>query len=83
MLDVQVGTELVELVLARLSTLAQAEEAIGKLFSIVRENRANADRAGTFQVSQEAPSIRRSLYLENADENPTRRAVYGHKQIAA
>jgi len=34
--DVQVGTELVELVLARRSTFAQAEEAIGELFSVTR-----------------------------------------------
>ena len=52
MLDVQVGTELVKLVLARRSTLAQAEQATGELFSIFRGNCANADRAGTFQVSQ-------------------------------
>lgn len=83
MLDVQISTELVELVLARRSTLAQAKEAIGELFSVVRENRADADWAGTLQVSQEAPGIRRSLCLEDADENPSRRAVDGHKQIAA
>ena len=39
-LDVQVGTELVELVLARRSALAQAEEAIGELFSVARREEA-------------------------------------------
>ena len=81
--DVQVGTELVERVLARRSTLAQAEEAIGELFSIVRENCVDADRSGTFEVSPEAPSIRRSLCLEDAYENPSRRAVDGYEQVAA
>jgi len=35
-LDVQVGVEPVELVRARRSTLARAEEAIGELFSLAR-----------------------------------------------
>jgi hypothetical protein len=46
-LNVQVFTRLVELALARRSALAQAEEAIGELLYVVRENSADADRAGT------------------------------------
>ena len=82
-LDAELGTELVELMLARRSTLAQAEEAIGELFSVVRENRADADRAGTLKIAQEAPGIRSSLCLENADENPPCRPVDGHEEVAA
>ena len=81
--DIQFGAELVELMLARRSTLAQAEEAIGELFSVVRENRADADRAGTLKIAQEAPGIRSSLCLENADENPPCRPVDGHEEVAA
>jgi len=55
-LDAELGTELVELMLARRSTLAQAEEAIGELFSVVRENRADADRAvATHHSAAKAP----------------------------
>ncbi len=43
-LDAELGAELVELVLARRSTPAQAEEAISELFSVVCKDRANADR---------------------------------------
>ena len=82
-LAVQVSTELVELVLAYRSTLPQAEEAIGELFSVVREDRANANRAGTLQVSQEAPSIRRSLCLEDVDKILSRRAVDANEKGSA
>ncbi len=80
--DVQVGTELVELVLACRGTLAQAEEQVGELLCVVRKDRANAHRTSSLQVSQKAPSIRRSLCLEDADENPSRRAVDGHEEVA-
>jgi len=36
MLDIEVGAKRVELVLARRRAFAQAEEAIGELFSIAR-----------------------------------------------
>ena len=62
-LDAEFGAELVELVLARCNMLAQTKEAVGELFSIIRDDRANADRAGSLQILQEAPSIRRSLCL--------------------
>ena len=81
-LDGELGAELVELVLARCSTLAQAKEAISELFSVVCKDRADADRAGTLQVAQEAPGIRRSLCLEDADENPSCCAVDGHEEVA-
>ncbi len=72
MVDVQVGTELVELVLACRGTLAQAEEPVGELLSVVRKDRANAHWTSSLQVSQKAPSIRRSLCLEAAVFGPRR-----------
>lgn len=51
--------------------------------SFVCKDCADADRAGTLQVSQEAPGIRRSLCLEDADEHPAGGTVDGHKQVAA
>ena len=49
--------ELVELMLARRSTLAQAEEAIGELFSVVREYGSDAYWASPLQIAQKAARI--------------------------
>jgi hypothetical protein len=56
--EAQLGAELVERGRARRGALAQAEEAVGELFFVVRENGADADRAGALQVAQTAPSWR-------------------------
>ena len=50
-LDAQFGAELVEFVVARRGTLAQAEQAVGELLAVVGQDGANADRAGTLQVA--------------------------------
>ena len=64
-----------DLVLAFRSASAQAEEAVGDLFSILRENGAKPDRAGAFGASQDAPGVRRSLCREDANAGPSRRPV--------
>ena len=46
MLDIELGAEPVELMLAALCALAQAKEAVGELLAIVREYGADAHRAG-------------------------------------
>lgn len=51
-LNAELSAELVELVLPCRSALTEAEDAIGELFSKVCTDRANADRAGTLQVSR-------------------------------
>jgi len=78
----ELGAQGVELVRAGRGTFAQAEQAVGELFSVLRENSANADRAGTLQVTQEPPGIRCSLCLEDADEDPPRRPVDSYEQVA-
>jgi len=82
MLDIKGRTKGIELVLADRSALAQTDEAIRELLAIVREYSADADRAGTFQVTQEAPRIGRGLGLEDADEDPTCGSVDGNEQIS-
>ena len=90
------GAQRVELMRAGHGTLAQAEEAIRELFSVIRKNgayahplpgralRSNGPRggAGTLQVAQEATGIRCRSGFEDAYEDPTRRTVDSHKQIA-
>lgn len=49
--DVQGGAERVALVLARGSALSQTEETIRELLAVVRENGADAELAGAFQIS--------------------------------
>ena len=83
MLYVEGGAKFVELMFASCGPLTQAKEPISELFSIIGQNGADADRAGTLQVSQESPGIRSSLCLENADENPPCRPVDGHEEVAA
>ncbi len=82
MLDIEGRTKPVELVLAGRSALAQTEEAICEFLAIVREYSADADRAGPFQVTQEAPRIGRGLGLEDADEDPTCGSVDGNEQLS-
>jgi hypothetical protein len=67
---------------ARRGAFAQAEQAVGELFSVIGQNGADADRAGALQVTQEPPGIRCSLCLEDADEDPAGGAVDGDKQVA-
>lgn len=81
MLDAQFGAELVELMLARRGALAQAEQAIGELFSVIRENGADVDRAGALQVAQETSGVGRGLCLEDTDEDPAGRTVDGDEQV--
>ena len=83
MLDVQGGAERVELMFASRSTFAQAEEAIGELFSIISEYGADAHRAGAFQVTQEAPRIGRCLAVADTNKDPAGRSVDGHEEVTA
>jgi hypothetical protein len=50
------GAAPVERVPARRRAPAQAEQAVGERLVVVRENGADADRAGALQVAQAAPS---------------------------
>jgi hypothetical protein len=45
MIDIESGAEFVELVLTCRGALAQTKEPVGELFSIVSQNRADAQRA--------------------------------------
>ena len=75
MFKFEVRAKHADLVLAFRSASAQAEEAVGDLFSILRENGAKPDRAGAFGASQDAPGVRRSLCREDANAGPSRRPV--------
>ena len=54
--------EFVELILARRSAFTQAEEPICELLAIVRKYRSDADRTGSLQIAQEAPSVGRRFF---------------------
>ena len=83
MLDAKLGAELVELVLPCRGALAQAKKAVGKIFSVVCEDRADADWAGAFEVAQKAPRIGCRLCCKYADKDPAGRPVDGDEQVAA
>ena len=83
MVDLEGCAQRVELVRAGRGALAQTEETIGELFSIVSQNCADAQRAGTLQVAQEATGAGGGLGLEYADEDPACRPVDCHEKIAA
>lgn len=55
MLDIEIGAEFVELMLASCGALAKDEKAIGELLAVVGENGADADRGGPFEITKEAP----------------------------
>ena len=82
MLDVEGGAKRVELMLASCGPLAQAKEPIGELFSIIGQNGADADWAGTLQVAQEPARIGCRLCIEDADEDPARGPINGNEKIA-
>ena len=80
--DAEVGAELIELVLAGGSALAQAEQAVGELLAIIRENGPDPHRAGPFEIAQEPAGIRGGLGLVDANEDPAGRPVDGDEQVA-
>jgi len=78
-----VGAELIELVLAGGVALAQAEQAVGERLAArhwartngavdgsLGQHRADADRAGPFQIAQKPAGIGGSLGFADADEDP-------------
>ena len=79
----KVVTESVELVLAGGDALAKAEQAVGKLAAIVRENGPDPHRTGPFQIPRKPAGIRGGLGVVDADEDPAGRPVDGDKQVAS
>jgi hypothetical protein len=77
----QIGAETVKFVTAGCRALAQAEQAVSELLSIVRKHRADAYRAGAIKVAQKAACIGGSLGLVNANEHSSGRAVDGHEEV--
>ena len=67
--DVQFGAELVELMFAALYALTQAKEAVGELFSIVREYGSDAQWTGALQVTQKAVRVGCRLAVEDDYED--------------
>ncbi len=81
MLEVEVNAELVELVLTPRSTLAKTEEAIRELLAVDDQNRANADRTCALEIAKKASCVGRYFCFENANEDPSCRAVDGHEVV--
>ncbi|CAM4420544.1 hypothetical protein PARU111607_18005 [Palleronia rufa] len=83
MLDPEVGTEAVELVVARGRALAQAEQPVGELLAVVGENTCDLHRRGALQVTQEAARVGGRLRWVDADEDPSGRTVNRHEEVAS
>ncbi len=83
MIDIEGGAQRVAFMRACCGALAQTEEAIHELFSIIREYGADPHRAGALQGAQEAPGIGRCLAVVDPDNNPTRCPVDGHEEGTA
>ena len=94
MFDVEGRAEPVELMPPRRGPFSQAKEAVGERLSGVCKNRADAHRAGTLQVAQEAPGVGGGPGLADADEargsarsgtpfTPTGRPIKGDEEVAA
>jgi len=81
--DAEVAAQQIEFVLAGGVALAQAEQAVGELLAIVRENGADLHRAGPSQLPQEPSGIGGGLCLADADEGPAGCPVDGREQVAA
>jgi len=75
--------ERVEVVLACRGAFAQAEEPVGELLAIVRQDGADPYWAGALQISQKAPGVGGCFAVVNADKNPTGGAINRHEQVAA
>ena len=83
MLDVERSAEFVEFVRACRGPLAQAEEPIRELFSVVCKDHPDTHWAGPLQISQEAPRVGRCLCSKDANEDPPGRPVNGHEKVTA
>ena len=81
--DAEVGAELVELVPAGSFAFAQTEQAVGEFLPVIGQNGADAQRAGPFQVAQEAAGVGGGLGFLDADEHPAGCPINGDIQIAA
>lgn len=82
-LDAEVRAEQVELVLSGGGALAQAEEAVGESLAVVGQHARDLHRGRALQVAQEAARVGSSLRRIDAHEDPPRRPVDGHEEIAA
>ena len=82
-LDAKLGAEQVELVLSGGRALAQAEEAVGESLAVVGQHAGDLHRGRALQIAQEPPRVGRSLRRVDAHEDPARRPVDGHEEVAA
>ena len=83
MLDAEFCAEHVELVLACGRALAQAEQPVGESLAVVRQHAGDLHRRRALQVAQEAAGVGRGLRGIDSHEDPARRPVDRHEQIAA
>ncbi len=83
MLDAKLGVEQVELVLTGGAALAQAEQPVGEGLSVVGQHASDLHRGGTFEIAEEPACVGRGLCRVDAHEDPPRRAVDGHEEIAS
>ena len=80
-LDAKLGAKLVEIELAIGLALAKAEQTVGRYLGIVGQNRAHAQRAGLFQITQKAARVDGCFGTIDADEHPARCPVDRHEQL--
>jgi len=62
MVDVELGTQLVEFVVSSWRTFAQTKEAVRELFVIVGQDRSDLEGASTLKIPQEAPGGRHDAH---------------------
>ena len=81
--DLQRGAQLVDLMRPCGSLFAHAEQAVCELFTVVREDRANAHWASPLQITQKTSRVGRSLVVVDPDKDPTCGSVDGYKEVTA
>jgi hypothetical protein len=82
MVDLGAGVGPVEDVIAG-RLLLPGSEAVGELRAVVRQDRANVNRAGGLQAFGEVQAAFFALVIVDVQENPTAGAVNGDEKIAS
>ena len=82
-LDAEVGAKLIKRVLAGGAAFAQTEQPIGEFAAIIGQHRADADRAGAFQVAQKSAGVGGGFGFIDMDEHPAGRPVNRHEDSSA
>ena len=83
MLDVELGAEPVEVVVAGGSTATQAEQPVGELLAVVRQHPGDLHRRRALQIAQKPADVGSRPGRVDAHEHPACSAINRHEEVRA